>query len=251
MTIGPAPMIMMDVMSVRLGMKLLRCLTGGPRIGAHRDHREAHASRRDSRALSLRAPRSALHHPDEPPELAEIRLAVIDRIREKSYRSGGKKVFPFDLLRVNLHGVEESRVGIFTGRFFRNYLEQEIHNALRGAGCRFPEDLRVEVEAAAGLPKPREEWLTVDVGSQEPNGRASKPAARLVVCEGTANTPEIGLDQPRTNIGRVVDVYRSEGLHRRNGLARRLVEQGKAWCRAQGCSAVSVTITPTRLRSLF
>jgi pSer/pThr/pTyr-binding forkhead associated (FHA) protein len=77
----------------------------------------------------------------------------------------------------------------------------------------------VEVEAAAGLPKPGEEWLTVEVSSQEPNGRASRPAARLVVCEGTANTAEIGLDQPRTNIGRVVDVYRSEGLHRRNGLA--------------------------------
>jgi GNAT superfamily N-acetyltransferase len=32
--------------------------------------------------------------------------------------------------------------------------------------------------------------------------------------------------------------------HRRRGLARRLVEHAKAWCRAQGCSAVSITITP-------
>jgi GNAT superfamily N-acetyltransferase len=32
--------------------------------------------------------------------------------------------------------------------------------------------------------------------------------------------------------------------HRRRGLARRLVEHAKAWCRAQGCSAVPVTITP-------
>ncbi len=29
-----------------------------------------------------------------PPELAEIRLAVLDRIREKSYRSGGAKSSP-------------------------------------------------------------------------------------------------------------------------------------------------------------
>jgi len=165
------------------------------------------------------SPLATAPDPDEPPELAEIRLAVIDRIREKSYRSGGKKVFPFDLLRVNLRGLEESRVGIFTGRFFRTYLEQEVHNALRAAGCRFPEYLRVEVEASAGLPKPGEEWLTVDAASLEPNGRVSKPAARLVICEGTANAAEIGLRQPRTNIGRVVDVYRSEGLHRRNDLA--------------------------------
>src|SRR5215831_16843251 len=32
--------------------------------------------------------------------------------------------------------------------------------------------------------------------------------------------------------------------HRLKGLARRLVEHAKAWCRTQGCSAVSVTITP-------
>ena len=32
--------------------------------------------------------------------------------------------------------------------------------------------------------------------------------------------------------------------HRRRGLALRLVEHAKTWCRAQGCSAVSVTITP-------
>lgn len=32
--------------------------------------------------------------------------------------------------------------------------------------------------------------------------------------------------------------------HRRKGLARHLVERAKDWCRAQGCSAVSVTITP-------
>src|SRR5471030_1651205 len=152
---------------------------------------------RFGRTLS-ESPLATAPDPDEPPELAEIRLAVIDRIREKSYRSGGKKVFPFDLLRVNLRGLEESRVGIFTGRFFRTYLE---------------------LEASAGLPKPGEEWFTVDAASLEPNGRASKPAARLVICEGTANAAEIGLRQPRTNIGRVVDVYRSEGLHRRNDLA--------------------------------
>jgi hypothetical protein len=165
------------------------------------------------------SPLAAATDPDEPPELAEIRLAVMDQVHEKSYRAGGKKVFPYDLLRVTLRGVDESRLGIFTGRFFRKYLEEEVHNALQGAGCRFPEYLRVAVEASAGLPKRGEEWLIVDAISQQPEGRAPRPAARLVICEGSANTAEIGLDKPRTNIGRVVDVYRSEGLHRRNDLA--------------------------------
>ena len=165
------------------------------------------------------SPLATVPKPDEPPELAEVRLAVIDQIHEKSYRSGGKSVFPYDLLRVALRGVEESRAGVFNGRFFRKYLEQEIHSALRGGGYRFPEDLRVEVEACAGLPKKGEQWLIVDAISQEPNGGVSKPVARLAVCEGAANTAALRLDKPRINIGRVVDVYRSEGLHRRNDLA--------------------------------
>jgi GNAT superfamily N-acetyltransferase len=44
-------------------------------------------------------------------------------------------------------------------------------------------------------------------------------------------------------LGEIGDLYVLP-KHRRKGLARRLVEHAKAWCRTQGCSAVSVTITP-------
>jgi GNAT superfamily N-acetyltransferase len=44
-------------------------------------------------------------------------------------------------------------------------------------------------------------------------------------------------------LGEIGDLYVLPE-HRRTGLARRLVEFAKAWCRMQGCSAVSVTITP-------
>ena len=153
---------------------------------------------------------------EEPPELAEIRLAVLDQVRQKSYRSGGRKVFPFDLVRVDMRGLEEDRYAMFAGRFFRKYLEQEIHNALRDAGCRFPENLRVEVQATPGLPQRGENWVVVEVGSQT---GTSKSVAKLVVREGTANAPEVRLDKARINIGRVVDVYRAAGLFRRNDLA--------------------------------
>ena len=156
--------------------------------------------------------------PDEPPELAEIRLAILDQVREKSYRSGGRKVFPYDLLRVELRGVEQSRAPVFTGQFFRKYLEQEVHGALRAAGCRYPDNLRVDVTAAVGLPRRDEPWLVVEAVSLEPAG-GGKPAARLTVQAGTANTGEFRLDKARVNIGRVVDVYRDAGLYRRNDLA--------------------------------
>ncbi len=162
------------------------------------------------------APLATATKADEPPELAEIRLAILDSVREKSYRSGGRKVFPYDLIRVQLRGVEQSRYGVFAGRFFRQYLEQEIAGALREAGCRYPENLRVQVDPVVGLPLPGISWLAVDVLSQDP---AALATGRLVVRDGTANVGELRLDKARTNIGRVVDSYRSAGLFRRNDLA--------------------------------
>jgi hypothetical protein len=162
------------------------------------------------------APLATATKPDEPPELAEIRLAILDRVREKSYRSGGRKVFPYDLVRVQLRGVEQSRYAVFAGKFFRQYLEQEIGSALREAGTRFPDNLRVDVHPVVGLPMPGIAWLVVEVLSQDPSALAP---AKLVVREGTANYVEIRMDKARTNIGRVVDSYRSEGLFRRNDLA--------------------------------
>ncbi len=163
------------------------------------------------------APLSSAATAEVPPELAEIRLAALDRIREKSYRSGGRKVFPFDLLRVKLQGVEESRRDLFAGKFFRQYLEQEIRNALRDGGCRYPENLRVDVEVRIGLPQRGEAWLIVETGSQEQ--AAAGRIGKLVVREGAANNMEVKLEKARTNIGRAVDVYRENGLFRRNDLA--------------------------------
>jgi FHA domain len=166
----------------------------------------------------LEAPLAGRPNPEEPPELAEVRLAVLDQVREKSYRSGGKKVFPYDLLRVELRGVGDSRRSVFSGAFFRKYLEGEVRRALEGAGCRYPEGLRVAVEVAPGLPPPGEPWLRVEPCLADHSG-AGQPTARLVVREGTANVAEVRLDKPRINIGRAVDVFRAEGLFRRNDLA--------------------------------
>ena len=58
----------------------------------------------------------------------------------------------------------------------------------------------------------------MEASSQE-RAAADRPAGRLVVREGTANLAELRLDKARTNIGRIVDVYRDEGLFRRNDLA--------------------------------
>ena len=166
----------------------------------------------------LEAPLASRPNPEEPPELAEVRLAVLDQVRQKSYRSGGRKVFPYDLVRVSMRGLEESRCAVFGGAFFRRYMEEEVRRALAAAGCRFPENLSVAVEVTSGLPSRDEPWLTVEAALLQPAPSAAT-SARLVVREGTANLPEIRLDKPRINIGRSVDVFRAEGLLRRNDLA--------------------------------
>jgi GNAT superfamily N-acetyltransferase len=62
-------------------------------------------------------------------------------------------------------------------------------------------------------------------------------AAQAVITVSTILYVEWG------RLGEIGDLYvlpQSRG----RGLARRLIENAKAWCRAQGCSAVCVTITP-------
>jgi GNAT superfamily N-acetyltransferase len=44
-------------------------------------------------------------------------------------------------------------------------------------------------------------------------------------------------------LGEIGDLYVLPE-HRRRGLGRRLIERAKDWCRAQGCTAIAVTITP-------
>ena len=155
---------------------------------------------------------------ESPRELAEIRFAVLEEVRRNSYRAGARMVFPFDLVRVTMRGVEESRAAVFSSAFFRSYLEHEIHGRLRTDSVRFPEQLRVDVEVSTGLPQPNEAWLTVTAASQ-PHPAASAPPARLVVRQGSANLPELPLAQPRVHLGREVDVYRDGGMRRRNDLA--------------------------------
>jgi GNAT superfamily N-acetyltransferase len=62
-------------------------------------------------------------------------------------------------------------------------------------------------------------------------------AARAVVTVSTTLYVEWG------RLGEIGDLYVLPA-HRRRGLARRLVEHAMAWCRTNGCAAVSITITP-------
>jgi hypothetical protein len=159
----------------------------------------------------------------DAPELAEIRLAVLDAVKAKSHRVAGRLVFPFNEVRVHLRGVPEEQAPVFESGFLADYLSEEIAGGLARSGFRFPMDLKVGIETTANLPEPGEEWLTIRTSLSQHESEFKEAAAscglgRLIVLKGVANHSEFELRRPRTNIGRTHEVYRAAGPSRKNDL---------------------------------
>jgi pSer/pThr/pTyr-binding forkhead associated (FHA) protein len=158
----------------------------------------------------------------DAPELAEIRLAVLDAVKSRSHRSSGKSVFPHNLVRIELLGVPEDQAPIFQSDFLGDYLAGELRTSLKRSGYRFPNDLQVEIVTTPRLPGEKENWLSVETAFEE--RKPERPAAhlqpaKLFVLAGTANQSELEVSKARTNIGRTEEVFRQEGPSRRNDLA--------------------------------
>ena len=158
----------------------------------------------------------------DAPELAEVRLAVLDAVKAKSHRASGKHVFPYNVVRVELLGVPQEEAAVFQSEFLGSYLADELKTGLKRSSYRFPADLRVEIRTSPRLPNRGENWLAVeteleDRKIEEPSPRTRKPA-KLVVVNGTANHQELLLTKVRTNIGRTAEVFREAGPSRRNDL---------------------------------
>ena len=166
-------------------------------------------------------PFDATMAPKDAPELAEIRLAVLEQILKKGQRVRGRVVFPYNLVRIRIRGSSDDESAFLESEFLKGYFEQEIRRSLVRSNHRFPDDLEVEFCTTRELPKTGEEWLRVETESRPRKDAATTPhrAARLVVMRGVANAPEIALSKNRTNIGRTVEVYRARGPSRRNDLA--------------------------------
>jgi hypothetical protein len=159
----------------------------------------------------------------DSPEVAEIRIAVLDEVKKKIQRAGGKALFPYNIVRIVIC-TSAPDAAVFERDFFRRFFEEEVRRSLARDSCRFPDDLRVEVRIASSESGDEDNWLRIETLAKEiqptPSDSAgARRTARLVVIAGTPNKTEIQLQKARTNIGRLVDVYKSAGLSRRNDLA--------------------------------
>lgn len=156
----------------------------------------------------------------DSPEVAEIRIAVLDEVSKKIQRAGGKALFPYNVVRILLKA-NGSEATVFERDFFRRFFDEEVRKSLAKQACRFPDDLRVEIRVGIGdaAGELRIETLSEDVQPPAEEAPRARRVGRLIVSAGSANKPEILLQKARTNIGRLVDVYKAEGLSRRNDLA--------------------------------
>ncbi len=155
------------------------------------------------------------------PELAEIRLAILDEVKARSHRVARSLVFPCNVVKVRLCGVPEDKAGIFLGDFFPQYCRDELRQGLARSNYRFPQDLEVEVETTPEFPAPGGSWILVSTETRKPavDAPPENVTAQLVVVKGSTNSQEFVLTRARTNIGRSVEVYRTEGPSRKNDLA--------------------------------
>jgi hypothetical protein len=160
---------------------------------------------------------------EKAPELEEIRLAVIDAVKAKSHRVGRTRVFSYDVIRIHLRGIPAEQASAFESGFLAEFLAQDLRAGLARSSFRFPADFQVELRTAPQLPGPGEEfvWIETELRPAAPlkSEQVRRRAARLMVVQGAAQEPEIALSKARTNLGRTVDVYRTEGPSRRNDLA--------------------------------
>jgi hypothetical protein len=156
------------------------------------------------------------------PELAEIRLVVVDAVRSKSHRVGNARVFSDNVIRILLRGVPEAQSASLESSFLADFLRSEIREALTRSAIRFPDDLEVRVQTTNALPSEGEGFIAVE--SERPVVEVDENPAPsgdgwVTVLRGEANVRDVPLKREQTNIGRTVDVFRNEGPSRRNDLA--------------------------------
>lgn len=158
----------------------------------------------------------------DAPELAEIRLAVLDAVKEKAHRAGGKIVFPYNLIRVHLLGVPPEQAPVFRSAFLSSYFAEELRHGLTRSSYRFPSDLSVDVTTTETMPGPNESWLRVETILEETRPEpvtAIRQIAQLKVVLGKAEPIELKLEKAWVNIGRTRDAVQAVGPTRRNDIA--------------------------------
>ena len=149
----------------------------------------------------------------ESPEVAEIRIAVLDEVKKED--PARRRPWRFSLITwcASRSAPRRMRALFSNAIFSAGSSTRSCARACRRKLAGFREILRVEIRAD----ERRGQWLRVEMLAEESRRRprklrARKRPPRWWSSAGTANKTEVPLQKARTNIGRLTDVYKSEGL---------------------------------------
>jgi hypothetical protein len=157
-------------------------------------------------------------------ELLLVHRGILEQIEGKVQTvARGKRLFPYSHLVVTLASADADRRAVYQAAFAEGgRLESEIREMLEATGCELPRSLSVEVKTTQTGDQPF--VIEYEVVSITPPTAAVEPASppvaatpRLVVVRGKTANPELVVDKPRINIGRLLELTDAEGhVVRRN-----------------------------------
>jgi len=180
-------------------------------------------------------------------EPMEIRRAVLDEVESRIVSAGGgKRVFPFNRLRIRLLAPgprEKDELEALVGDAWD--LPAEIRERIAERGCPVPPDLDVNVEVTDEVspafgdrryridferaertvkpPAPALPTLASNVGTvaiPSPSLSADRPTLELTVLKGTATRKVYSFPAGRVHVGRMEEIVDDEGrVRRRNDVA--------------------------------
>jgi FHA domain len=154
----------------------------------------------------------------------EIRRAVLDDAESHVLAvGGGKRVFPFNRVRVQLLAPEPQVRMELEAIATEWNLEQGIAARLQERDCPVPSNLEVEVvfaeEGGAAFGE-RRYWVEYGKSEVVAEPEPGRPTLEATVLKGTATQHVYELEGPRIYLGRLEEVVDSDGrVRRRNDVA--------------------------------
>jgi hypothetical protein len=159
--------------------------------------------------------------PAQSNELLLVHRGILEEIEGKVQTvARGRRLFPYSRVVVTLTSPDADRRALYEAAFGEGArLENDIKEALAGAGCEVPRGLAVEIKTAPE----GDRAFAIEYGSigTAPIKAPEKTIpARLVIVKGKTGAPEYTLQKRRTNIGRLAELTDTEErLVRRNDVA--------------------------------
>ena len=141
-------------------------------------------------------------------ELLLVHRAILEEIETKvQIASRGQRIFPYSLVTVTLSSADADRRALYAAAFGAEArLENDVRQALEGAGCQLARGFTVDVKTAES----GDRAFAIAYGSAAPARQDAPAPASLVVVKGKAEAEAYTISKPRTNLGRLAELTDAE-----------------------------------------